>query len=124
MEDHCLDLDEVDEELSDLDAETHAVEGLGAKEESQGEASAEEKDRTLSSKITRDLHVRRKSEGHEVFESNKCRTSNYPVTSSPLSKKQEGRKRIASKGRIKVVVIGGGERVDEPARGVGSLSLP
>ena len=37
MEDHCLDLDEVDEELSDLEAETHAVEDRGAREESQGE---------------------------------------------------------------------------------------
>ena len=37
MEDHCLDLDEVDEELSDLEADTHAVEDRGAREESQGE---------------------------------------------------------------------------------------
>ena len=72
MESHCLDLEEVDEELSDLDAETHTVEGLGAKEESQGEASAEGKDRTLSSEITRSLHARGESEGHEVFESSKC----------------------------------------------------
>ena len=37
VEDHCLDLEEVDEELSDLEAETHAVEDRGAREESQGE---------------------------------------------------------------------------------------
>ena len=37
MEDHCLDLEEVDEELSDLEAETHAVEDRGAREGSQGE---------------------------------------------------------------------------------------
>ena len=36
VEDHCLDLDEVDEELSDLEADTHAVEDRGAREESQG----------------------------------------------------------------------------------------
>ena len=37
VEDPCLDLDEVDEELSDLEADTHAVEDRGAREESQGE---------------------------------------------------------------------------------------
>ena len=37
MEDHCLDLEEVDEELSDLGAESHAVEDRGAREGSQGE---------------------------------------------------------------------------------------
>ena len=37
MENHCLDLEEVDEELSDLEAETHAVEDRGASEGSQGE---------------------------------------------------------------------------------------
>ena len=36
MEDPCLDLDEVDEELSDLEADTHAVEDRGAREEPQG----------------------------------------------------------------------------------------
>ena len=40
LEDYCLDLEEVDEELSDLEAETHAVEDRGAREESRGEASA------------------------------------------------------------------------------------
>ena len=37
MEDHCLDLEEVDEELSDLGAESHAVEDRGARKGSQRE---------------------------------------------------------------------------------------
>ena len=37
MEAHCLDLEEVDEELSDLGAESNAVEDRGAREGSQRE---------------------------------------------------------------------------------------
>ena len=37
VDSHCLDLEEVDEELPDLEAEAHAVEDREASEESQGE---------------------------------------------------------------------------------------
>ena len=83
-----------------------------------------QKEDILQKQSTRDLHVRRKFVRQEVFESSKGRISIYPVTSNPSSKKQEGGERIANKGKIIIVVVSGGERAVNPARGVGSISLP